>query len=519
MHHIRSRSTSRLDPNLEHLDLASPHIITIHRYCPTIVNFAFYQPREQTPSLVNMAKTRDATKETILWCLRARLARKSSAAPAEADTVLRAQVDFYTDLREALNVNTTNFEAIDTVAIALLASESQDLPSLAETVTLLSSPSSIQQGQASPHELFVPPSSPSNSQGKRPATKAKTDEPLPVKKQRKTKAWKQPYQFELPDAYPSQIKRDIERPVKLADDPGKTPHRLAYPWTRQRAWYDPEEYPDLYLGHWRFWMKNRLTFFACALYVPSHKSGACRKQKSTAIQARLIFLGMNIMTFGYYGFLDRFENPMHDNLMWLGGKDAFFGSESQRGHFDTGADRPGHSSQALGPTRPEHLRLRTEALTRIAIDISSAEPPNVSWVGNKSSGVWKRLLSDPVLHAEQIKIAKQLRAGTYACPGEVKSYKSFEHGEDDSDFEDETGSYTILPPTPPVNGEYPVASSDEEQERDDDEEVDDELEEKQRPDESDNGDQDEDQDEARDDDKHASDVDKKDDAGTSSKSK
>ncbi|GMF55216.1 unnamed protein product [Phytophthora fragariaefolia] len=165
-----------------------------------------------------MAKTRDAIKETILRRLRARLARKSSAATAEADTALRAQVDFYTDLREALNVNTatTNFEAIDTVAITLLAGESQDIPSRSETVTLLSPPSSMQQGQTPPHELFVPPSSPSNSQGKRPAAKAKTDKPPPVKKQRKTKARKQPYQFELPDDSPSQIKRDIERLVKLA---------------------------------------------------------------------------------------------------------------------------------------------------------------------------------------------------------------------------------------------------------------------------------------------------------------
>ncbi|GMF55214.1 unnamed protein product [Phytophthora fragariaefolia] len=149
-------------------------------------------------------------------------------------------------------------------------------------------------------------------------------------------------------------------------------------------------------------------------------------------------------------------------------------------------------SQALDPTQPKHQQLRTEALARI---VSSAAPPNASWVSNKSSGVWKLLLSDPAIHAEQVKIAKQLRAGspfrTPSCHQRLRS----------------TGD-TLF---------------DEEQERDDDEEVEDELEEKRRPDESDNGDQgedqDEDQDDARDDDKQASDDDKKDDAGTSSKSK
>ncbi|KAG6579851.1 uncharacterized protein IUM83_11570 [Phytophthora cinnamomi] len=59
-----------------------------------------------------------------------------------------------------------------------------------------------------------------------------------------------------------------------------------------------------------------------ALYAPSDKSGVRRKQNSNAIQARPIFLNMNLMTFGYYGLLDHFENKTHDNLMWLDGTAA-----------------------------------------------------------------------------------------------------------------------------------------------------------------------------------------------------
>ncbi|GMF41525.1 unnamed protein product [Phytophthora fragariaefolia] len=314
---------------------------------------------------------------------------------------------------------TTNFEAIDTVAIALLASEAPDLPSLSETATLVPPPSSMKQGQAPPHELF-----------------------------RKTKARKQPYQFELPDDCPSQIKPDIERLVKLATNHSKTPPRLAYPWARQMAWSDPQEYPT---------------------------------------------------------------------LTWCIG-DPYRGDEDGYRSIPELLDQ----SQELDPTRPKHLRLWAEDLGRIAIGISSAAPPNAPWVGNKPSGLWKRLLSDPALHADQVKITKQLRAGTYACPGEAKSYKSFEHREDDSDLEDKTGLFTVLPPMPAVDGGFPVASPDEEQERDDDEEAEDELEEKRRADEFDNGDHDEDQDDdhddARDDGKHVSDG-KKNDAGVSSKSK
>ncbi|KAE8996141.1 hypothetical protein PR003_g20067 [Phytophthora rubi] len=31
---------------------------------------------------------------------------------------------------------------------------------------------------------------------------------------------------------------------------------MAYPWVGIQLWYDPVEYPELHMEHWRFWMNG-----------------------------------------------------------------------------------------------------------------------------------------------------------------------------------------------------------------------------------------------------------------------
>ncbi|KAE9215028.1 hypothetical protein PF005_g9590 [Phytophthora fragariae] len=55
-------------------------------------------------------------------------------------------------------------------------------------------------------------------------------------------------------------------------------------------------------------MPHRPTFLILALYAPTDDAGARRKLKSVACQRRLLFISYNIEEFGYYGFLELFEN-------------------------------------------------------------------------------------------------------------------------------------------------------------------------------------------------------------------
>ncbi|EGZ12434.1 hypothetical protein PHYSODRAFT_516314, partial [Phytophthora sojae] len=215
-------------------------------------------------------------------------------ARAEADARLRAQVDFYARLRRSIFVNgeSLGVTALDDVAVAVLADD-----------TLLPAP-----------DRFAVQAVPAPAT-KRPAALSADDQNAPAaKKQRKSSRTPQ-YLFDLPDTCHRDVQRDVEKLVKAAAKQDKTPPRAAYPWTRQRAWYDPEEFPELHLMHWRYYMRHRDTFFDCALY-------ARRRDQLNANQGRLVLVSVNVCLFGWYGFLDRFENTVHDNLMWLGGKAA-----------------------------------------------------------------------------------------------------------------------------------------------------------------------------------------------------
>ncbi|KAG1687000.1 hypothetical protein DVH05_005740 [Phytophthora capsici] len=449
-----------------------------------------------------MVKSKETGRDAAIGRLRARLEAKGKSS--DSDKALRAQVDFYGRLRDHLAANgaSSGLEALDDVALGVLTDDGTVPTVLTDVVTLLPPPDAMQPGEPPSHSLFAPSSS-----SKRPATRSASKSSPPSKKRRT----KPSYTLELPDNTPRRVRADVEALLKKAEATGKAPYRLAYPWDGKRAWYDPAKYPDLHLQHYRFWMKHRPTFFNCALYAPTDKPGARRKQKSSAIQARLRFISSNIETFGYFGFLERLENGSHDTLFWFGGNAASHSSAAKasdssvpaqvdlvtlykqdRSRYDRTlarvldkfkVDEDGYKSVteilertgALDPSSSPHRRLSDTALARVAFDASSKNPPsNPNWVGNKNVGVWKRLTVDRGIRATQASVLKKLLDGTYTVPEEEKPFKTSEQGVSDSDFEDaETGKPKVLPPDEPLDDENSDASVEAQEQSEDEDDEDD----------------------------------------------
>ncbi|KAE9020143.1 hypothetical protein PR003_g15573 [Phytophthora rubi] len=389
-----------------------------------------------------MAKSRDANRGAIIKRPRARLDHKSGGANADADAQLRAQVEFYSKLRDSLFANSdlTAAQAVDTVALAVLADVATFPAELGQVVVLLPPPESTTQRPLPRHDLFSPPVA-SLRPPKRPATRSSTDsKPSATKKRRGSKDQDEDSdkcRLELPDDCPREIRRDIHRLFKTAAEQGKLPYRIAYPWAGQRAWYDPQKYPGLYLVPWRYWMRHRPTFFDCTLYAPSEKSEARRKSKSNAVQGRLILISMNVMTFGWYGF-------------------------------------PELSKAKAGSTTPSQTDLatlfRTDRFRYDRILARALDPYHIDEDGYQSIPEllrpWLASSTTFMAASRPTQLAAKLQKGAYEVPGEEKPFKPKEQGGDDSDFVDDEDTFAVLPPTAPVTGSYPFTSSEEEDEAD-----------------------------------------------------
>ncbi|EGZ26171.1 hypothetical protein PHYSODRAFT_327088 [Phytophthora sojae] len=403
-------------------------------------------PKKPQPPPSAMAKSRDVNREAVLRRLRARLDRRSRGADADADAdaQLRAQVDFYVRLRAALFVNSgsTNVDAVDAVAVAVLADDTLFPVELLETVTLLPLTDALRVVAAPAHDLFTVPGASARSTTKRPTTRSASKSP-PAKNQRKSKDQDQDdeeddneddgteaYTFSLPDKYPAAIRRDINKIVKQADAQGKTPPRMAYPWVGQRAWYDPQEHPALHVAHWRFWMHWRDVFFACALYAPSDEWTARRKKKSKPARRD--------SSSASTGKAARRSTAAKANAK--SSSDATVVTDlatlyrHERGRYDAiiaraldpfRVDEDGYQSiselleqtKALDPTKPPHLRLSDEALARVVIDVTGGDPPNPSWKGKQPFPPQKAYDEDK------------------------------EQRDNYSDFADDEDMFTVLPPT------------------------------------------------------------------------
>ncbi|EGZ22513.1 hypothetical protein PHYSODRAFT_330289 [Phytophthora sojae] len=414
-----------------------------------------------------MAKSRDENKAVIIRRLRSCLDRKTRGASAEADARLRAQVDFYARLRSSIFVNgdSLGVTALDDVAVAVLADDTQLPAELARTVVLLPAPTTMDTEPAPAHDLFAVQAVPAPAT-KRPAAPSAVDQKAPTaKKQRKSSRTPQ-YMFDLPDTCPRDVQRDVEKLVKAAAKQGKTPPRAAYPWSGQRAWYDPEAFPELHRMHWRYYMRHRDTFFDCALYAPTDNSDARRRDKLNANQGRLVLAAKrSVSAKGKASSatdlvtLWRHDRSRYDSLMACILDPCRVDEDCYQSICELL-----EQTEALDPTRPPHLRLSDEALARIALD-AGRKPPNPAWIGSKSSGIWKTLLTNSRIRALQVKIAKKFKEGTYRVVMDLKPFQRKEQGDNVSDYADDDDTFTVQPPSPPVDEELEDVEEDESEEK------------------------------------------------------
>ncbi|OWZ00247.1 hypothetical protein PHMEG_00028608 [Phytophthora megakarya] len=401
----------------------------------------------------------------------------------ESETArLQHQLDFYRRLREAVFVNAaSSIDSLDEAAAYVLRPGQKRPPAMDKPVLLLPAPA--QQRDAAPptHSLFTPGSKFFKRSGKTRVVRSKSPQ---HKKQRTAKHKKAvPYRVQMPTGVPRDVRNDVQALTEKVDEQGKTPPRQAYPWAGQRAWYPLSEFPELYRLHYEIWMTYREVQWLFALYALCSDTERRRKAKAEAKKARLMLLSACVETFGYYDFLQRFEDPIHDNLMWFGGTAAKHSATVTRAplandtlqeDLDTlfkrkdktayrrviaramdpySVDENGYSSipelleqsGALDPTNTSYLRLTTRALACIVLD-AKKRPPTESWVGSKPTGVWKKLLSDRSVLEEVKKIRAAKKAGLYEPDIPTIDY---EQDDADSDFEDENGQYTALPPSQP----------------------------------------------------------------------
>ncbi|KAE9222804.1 hypothetical protein PF005_g6551 [Phytophthora fragariae] len=219
------------------------------------------------------------------------------------DGILVSQCEFWTALRARLSENdaAVGLEALGDLAMTILSSD--DNASLAGKVLLLPPPDEMGVGTTPSHPLFSPEAESPHASSKRLAPRSSGKSKAPAAKKQRKAHKKAIISFNLPGSTPAIIKIDLANLV-------------------QRCWYNPNEYRELHLQHYRSWMRHWSVFYACALYAPSKNCDERRKQKLLAIAARTNFLGSNVEEFGYYGFLELFKNGSHDCLMWMGGKAA-----------------------------------------------------------------------------------------------------------------------------------------------------------------------------------------------------
>ncbi|OWY91636.1 hypothetical protein PHMEG_00039701, partial [Phytophthora megakarya] len=307
-------------------------------------------------------------------------------------TRIRLQLEFYRRLREAVFVNSASeIEALDEVAAhALDPNDSSQLhPNFSKdpipqgTRFLLPTPPTLSDRVA--RERSAPPRHKKQRTAKHQSKATKT------------------YRVQLPTGVPRDVRLAIVGVIDKAATQSKAPFRLAYPWAGQRAWYPPSEFQELHRLHYEVWMTHREVQWLCALYAPCTDTDRRRKAKAGAKKARLQLLSACVETFGYYDFLQRFEDNVHDMLLWLGGKAAKHSASTSRSGTDAetlqedlvtlfkkkdktafhrviskaldpfSIDENGYAtvpelleqSGALDPEKTSYLRLTTKALARI----------------------------------------------------------------------------------------------------------------------------------------------------------
>ncbi|OWY93037.1 hypothetical protein PHMEG_00037711 [Phytophthora megakarya] len=255
---------------------------------------------------------------------------------------------------------------------------------------------------------------------------------------------------------------------------GKVPWRLAYPWQGQILFYDPAEFPSVYLGHWRFWNTNREIFWRSIFQVPLDGTQAAtnrRHDKYKANAARekdhsLCWMG-RIPGFGLRESKTLVEGLPTEDLVALQKSDA-----TRYTHILGQAlvpellDRYGFQSVleilihavAFDTTKDPKNRLSGEALARICRDITSDERQHVPdlWVGGVSEEPWKSLKNDRRIQTRQLTMFAEIRAGNFKAPTVPQRKPREKNSPNFSDFEDDEVSPTALPP-PSTESDMDVA--------------------------------------------------------------
>ncbi|KAF1791014.1 hypothetical protein GQ600_14258 [Phytophthora cactorum] len=323
----------------------------------------------------------------------------------DESTPLHAAIEFWFQLRAILaaNSHSTGIEALDRRVSKLLVDD--NFPAaLKEVVLFLPAPDLMEASHAQDHSVFKTPTTRARIKRSSSCTPAKAP---PAKKQRtaKKKAKARIY-FDLPTG----------RIVKISEGYGKTPPRMPYMWKGHRA---------------------------------------------NALQARPQLLSAFIEEMDYHDLLTAFEDTVHDNLMWFGGRAAKHASganDDPRSPVIAKAldsfevDSHGYRSipemfelsQALDPTRPKNLCLSDKALARITLDVTTGRLPKEN----------RKLLSDRSLRVIQVEVAQILTEGKPIVVHTERPFQTSEVGDDDSDIE-EDGEYIALKPSAPVQYKPP----------------------------------------------------------------
>ncbi|KAK1940909.1 hypothetical protein P3T76_007615 [Phytophthora citrophthora] len=267
----------------------------------------------------------------------------------------------------------------------------------------------------------------------------------------------------LADNTPLTVLQDVEAIHRRAANVNKLCFELAYPWEHSKVWYDPSEYHELHVAHWRFWMENRSHFFDWQLNAPlktSFSRRLRRKLKQQACTDRLKFLSQCIETWGYYNFLERYEGVENDRLlMWMGGqpgknspdakiykgptiqnlsnvysydpetyhtrvKNALKPFKLDQGGFLNITSLLEYTN-ALDPEAKIENRLTDEALAWVRHDVcSNRDPINEWWVGDRLTGVWSKLISSNRIEGlERVQVEK-FDKGDYNLPRIPESHIS-----------------------------------------------------------------------------------------------
>ncbi|ETI56433.1 hypothetical protein F443_00977 [Phytophthora nicotianae P1569] len=354
------------------------------------------------------------------------------------------------------------------------------VPSAASPVVTPSVASSVPRAAA-------PSRPPSKSSGKRPATsskksskrKASAGDTAPkssAKKLRSSQKLTLPsYDYaKLIDVNPNAprvVRTAIAIVLHKAEEAGKVPWRLAYPWSGRPLWYDPAENQDIHRAHWRFWMTHRRAFWEWAFHAPLETTSAQsnrRKLKMRASHARLTFTSLCIETWGFYSFLEKLEK--RPEMFWLGGQPG----KSPRGgrqpqgpiaedlvvlHDKDRARYEATLENALNPAKidaygyPQVLsfleftdainpkviaknRLSMTALARIRQDLTSGTKLKTSWIINPYVDPWKTLIDYGGVKQRQLDVMAQIADRTYELPAIDPPSQRERDREDWSDLED-----------------------------------------------------------------------------------